>query len=77
MEGTVIAFREINEWKFNQPVYIGDTVHAVLVVQEIRPLRRLGGGAVVIEIDVRNQKNVTVMKGKWTVLMASRPSESS
>jgi acyl dehydratase len=27
LEGTVLAFREINEWKFSKPIYIGDTVH--------------------------------------------------
>jgi acyl dehydratase len=27
MEGTVLAFREINQWKFSRPVFIGDTIH--------------------------------------------------
>src|SRR5512134_1781691 len=27
MEGTVIAFREVNDWKFIKPVFIGDTIH--------------------------------------------------
>ena len=25
LEGTVLAFREINEWKFSKPIYIGIT----------------------------------------------------
>ncbi len=72
LEGTTLAFRAINEWKFIRPVFIGDTVHAVLEVEQTRPLRRLGGGAVTIIVDVRNQKDETVMKGRWTVLMLSR-----
>ena len=72
LEGTTLAFREINEWKFIRPVYFGDTIHAVLEVEQTRPLRRLGGGAVTIVVDVRNQKDETVMKGRWTVLMLSR-----
>ena len=73
MEGTVLAFREINEWKFIKPVFIGDTVHVVLEVTATKDLRRIGGGSVMIEITVANQKDETVMKGVWTVLIASRP----
>ena len=73
MEGTVLAFREINEWKFIKPVFIGDTVHAQLEVKETKDLRRIGGGSVSIEVSVMNQKDDIVMKGVWTVLIASRP----
>ncbi len=73
LEGTVIAFREINTWKFSRPVYLGDTVHAILTVTGTKAAPRLGGGLVVIRIDVKNQKNETVMKGSWTVLVLSKP----
>jgi acyl dehydratase len=73
MEGTVLAFREINEWKFIKPTFIGDTVHVQLEVKETKDLRRIGGGAVTIEVSVLNQKDDIVMKGVWTVLIASRP----
>jgi len=73
MEGTVLAFREINEWKFIKPVFIGDTVHVALEVKETKDLRRIGGGSVLIEVAVVNQKDEIVMKGLWTVLIASRP----
>jgi len=73
MEGTVIAFREIAEWKFARAVFIGDTVHAVLTVGETKALRRIGGGAVSISVDVFNQNDESVMKGVWVVLMAFRP----
>jgi len=76
MEGTVIAFREINNWKFIKPIFIGDTIHVVMEILETRPLRRIGGGAIVIELDVKNQNDDTVMKGTWTVLIASKPSEA-
>ena len=72
LEGTVIAFREINNWKFTKPVFIGDTVHVVIEVIETKHIRRIGGGSIVILVDVRNQKDETVMKGKWTALMAGR-----
>ncbi len=73
LEGTVLAFREVNEWKFSLPVYIGDTLTVELVVTEVKPLPRLGGGAVTLQLDVQNQSKASVMKGMWTVLMQSRP----
>ena len=73
MEGTVIAFREINEWKFTRPILIGDTVFVEITVQETKAIPRLGGGLVVITLDVKNQRGETTMKGNWTALMASRP----
>ncbi len=73
MEGTVMAFREINEWKFIKPVFFGDTVHAVLDVREKKELRRIGGGSVTIDLDVLNQNDDVVMKGVWVVLISVRP----
>jgi 3-hydroxybutyryl-CoA dehydratase len=73
LEGTVIAFREIENWKFSKPVFIGDTVHAVLEVMETRAMRRLGGGSVTIDVSVKNQNDDTVMKGSLIVLVAERP----
>jgi 3-hydroxybutyryl-CoA dehydratase len=72
LEGTVIAFREINEWKFIKPVLIGDTVHAELLVKETKELRRIGGGSVILELSVINQHGDVVMRGTWTALIAAR-----
>jgi len=71
--GTVIAFREISEWKFVKPVFIGDTIHAEMEILEIKEMRRLGGGAVIINLEVKNQMGETVMKGQWKVLVAGKP----
>lgn len=73
LEGTVIAFREINNWKFTSPIFIGDTVHAELNVVETKAIPRLNGGSVVIEISLINQRGEVTMKGTWTVLVASTP----
>jgi acyl dehydratase len=73
MEGTVLAFREINEWKFSLPVFIGDTIQVEIEVLELRPIPRLSGGAVTISLDVHNQDSKSVQKGKWAVIMMSRP----
>jgi acyl dehydratase len=73
LEGTVMAFREINEWKFVKPVFIGDTVHVEITITETKALPRIGGGAIVLSMVVLNQTDETVMKGRWNVLVASRP----
>lgn len=69
LEGTVLAFREIQEWKFVKPVYIGDTIHAVLVIKETKALPRIGGGALIAEVEVRNQKEEVLQKGTLNLLM--------
>jgi acyl dehydratase len=73
IEGTVMAFREIRDWKFVKPVYIGDTVFAELEVVEVKAMRRIGGGLVTIDVAVKNQDDEVVMKGIWAAIVASRP----
>jgi 3-hydroxybutyryl-CoA dehydratase len=75
LEGTVIAFREINHWKFIAPVFIGDTLHVEMDVLETKALPRIRGGSVVISLDVKKQSGETTMKGNWTVLVMSRPQD--
>jgi len=72
IEGTTLAFREINNWKFAKPTFIGDTVHVEVEVKGTKALRRLGGGAVDIALAVKNQDDEVVMKGLWIVLVVSR-----
>jgi acyl dehydratase len=73
LEGTVIAFREINNWKFINPIFIGDTIHVEMEVTETKALPRIGGGSVIITLDVKKQSGETVMKGSWTVLVIAKP----
>jgi len=72
LDGTVIAFREINEWKFVAPVFIGDVVQAEMEVSEIKALPRIGGGAVTINFRLRNQKDEICHRGIWNVLVMSK-----
>ena len=72
LDGTVIAFREISEWKFVAPVFIGDTVQAEMEVTETKALPRIGGGAVTISFRLKNQKDEVCHRGIWNVLVMSR-----
>jgi acyl dehydratase len=73
LEGTVMAFREIVEWKFIKPVFIGDSIHAEMEVKEMKAMPRVGGGLAMIAMEVKNQKNESLMRGTLAVLVASKP----
>ena len=74
LEGTVMAFREIIEWKFIKPVFIGDSIHVEMETKELKPMPRVGGGLAMVALDVKNPKNETLMRGTLVVLVASKPS---
>jgi 3-hydroxybutyryl-CoA dehydratase len=76
LEGTVLAFREIQQWKFSRPIYIGDTIHVEIEVESTKPMARLGGGLIELNMNVKNQDEDSVMRGSWLVLVESRPAES-
>lgn len=73
LEGTVLAFRSIDEWKFSAPVMIGDTIHCEVEVVELKEASKLGGGVVTFSVKVYNQDKKAVQKGKWSVIVASKP----
>ena len=71
-EGTVQAFTGL-EWKFRAPVMFGDTIRARFKVKRKKEMARLGGGFVVLDVEVFNQDDETVQKGSWTLLIKSAP----
>jgi acyl dehydratase len=71
MEGTVLAFREL-EWKFSLPVFLNDTIRARMEVKETKPLPRLGGGSVKSKISVLNQDGRVVHRGVMVLLVKSK-----
>jgi len=75
MDGTVIAFREVKEWKFVKPVFINDTIYTELSVSETKAMPRIGGGLVTIEMEVKNQNDEVCHRGGWVVLIANKPKE--
>jgi acyl dehydratase len=72
LEGTVLAFREIKEWKFSLPILLGDTIHVNATVNETKLMPRLGGGQVTFKVRVLNQDDKVVQRGVWNLLMLSR-----
>jgi len=72
IEGTVLAFTGL-EWKFKNPILIGDTIHVAARVSRVRAMRSLGGGMVILDITVRNQRDEVVQEGAWSLLIKGRP----
>jgi acyl dehydratase len=72
MEGTVLAFREL-DWKFSLPVMIGDTIRAKVEISEIKALPRLGGGNIIAKVSVLNQDDRVVQRGNMVLIVRSKP----
>jgi acyl dehydratase len=72
LEGTALAFREIGEWKFSLPVFLGDTVRVRATVTEVKAMPRLGGGLVTLRVEILNQDDKVVQRGTWAVLVQSQ-----
>lgn len=75
IEGTAQAFTSL-EWKFRGPIMFGDTIHARFEITKKREMLRLGGGFVTLAVTVLNQRDETVQKGTWTVLVKSAPEQA-
>jgi acyl dehydratase len=61
MRGTGIAMLGASHLKHVAPVFVGDTVHAVVEVVESRASRKTGRGVVSSDIKVVNQDGVDVL----------------
>jgi 3-hydroxybutyryl-CoA dehydratase len=72
LEGTVIAFREIIDWKFSAPIFFGDTISVVMEVIETKAVPRMGGGLVMLHADIVNQEGKIVQHGRWSALVKDR-----
>ena len=71
MEGTVIAFREL-DWKFSLPVMIGETIRAKIEIIKTRAVPRLSGGSIVAKVSGLNQDDRVVQRGNMVLLVRSK-----
>ncbi len=72
MAGTADAFLSL-DWKFAGPTKIGDTLTTSAQVAQKRDMPGSGGGMVVFNIEVTNQKGEVIQRGKWSVLVRGKP----
>ena len=66
----VLAFMGF-EWRFLDPVRVGDTIHSVSLTVAKRSMRE--GGVIIEERRIVNQRGETVQSGKLTLLVERRP----
>lgn len=72
IEGTAEAFLGLT-WKFKAPIFIGDTISLRVKVTRKKALRRLGGGVIVLDLVLVNQKGERVQEGEWRALIKGSP----
>jgi len=77
IEGTAVALREMTTWKFTGPIFIGDTIHVKVKVAHKKAMPRLSMGMITFDMSLINQKDETVQKGQWKVLIQSQDAATS
>ena len=71
LDRTVEAFTSL-DWKFRAPIKIGDTVHMTAKVTKTRAMGA-SGGFVTFNVVVKNQRDETVQRGEWMIVVKGKP----
>ena len=72
LDGTVLAFLGIEDWKFLKPVFIGDTIRLRWTVTEARLSSKPGSGVLKRRMEILNQRNEVVQTGTTAALVKAR-----
>ncbi|HEX6510939.1 MAG TPA: MaoC/PaaZ C-terminal domain-containing protein [Chloroflexota bacterium] len=67
-EGTTIALMEV-VFRFKAPVKFGDTIRLAMKVRDKKETSKPDRGVLVMEANVLNQRDETVVEGQWTTMM--------
>ena len=73
LEGTILAFFGIENWRFKAPIMIGDTIHVVAKVSETKETSKPDRGLVIWDLDVINQRGKLTMCGRLLTMMLRKP----
>jgi acyl dehydratase len=74
LEGTAVALLGVEEWRFEAPVFFGDTLAVEFRVAEARPSRsQPDRGIVTFACAYRNQDGRVVQSGRQVVMVRRRP----
>jgi acyl dehydratase len=72
VEGVAVAFLGIN-WRFLEPMRIGDTVRTKVTVQELKETRHADRGVLTMLVQLHNQRDEVVQEGEHTFMIRRRP----
>jgi acyl dehydratase len=75
--GSAIANLGIEEWRFTGPVKIGDTLHVVMTIADVRLTSDGKRGIVGRRFEVRNQRDEIVQEGRSPIMLRRRPPGNS
>jgi acyl dehydratase len=66
-----LAFVRIEDWQFQKPIYVGDTIHAITEVESITPRGRRSGEVVWCRRLI-NQRGESVQSGRLVTLVSAQ-----
>lgn len=73
LDGTVMAFLGIVDWKFLNPVLIGDTIHVKQIVDNKRETKKNDRGIITFRSQIFNQNGEMVQEGLRTLMVRRKP----
>lgn len=74
IEYSAIALLGIENWRFNSPIFFGDTLHLVITVLEVTPSKsKPDRGILKLQFDLTNQRGEICQGGVKTLMMKRLP----
>jgi acyl dehydratase len=71
---TAVAFLGISDWKFIEPVFVGDTIFVNYQISELRESKSRPTQAIAtFDVAIVNQDNRIVQRGKKALLVSKVP----
>jgi acyl dehydratase len=67
-----VAFMGLEDWRFSGAVKFGDTIQITRKLVEKREHKRPNMGFLIFEVNVHNQSDEIVQKGRWVILVQRR-----
>lgn len=71
-EESVVALLGIDNWKFHNPIFIGDTLKCKILIRGKRLSSKSSYGIVYRDFELYNQKNKLVQSGAMNVMILCR-----
>lgn len=72
LDGTAIAALGVDEWRFEKPIFLGDTVTLRTTVVQARTTSKPDRGVLVRRMDLLNQHGERVQTGLMTTMVLTR-----
>lgn len=71
-DGTAVAFLGIDNWRFSQPIFLGDTIHVEFTITAMRETKNPATGILTRNVKIVNHRGETVQSGDMTLMVQRR-----